>query len=138
MKNKVFLFIGIIVIIFAILTILNSIGKENLENISDEDKIKLMKVLKIENSSTFLPIEIKKGISGFGDTNLKYTLKFEISITDYNENNLNYKNKDTTEISLNWKEQKYENTYTCYVREWEYNNHRKELFNELKKLNIKY
>lgn len=135
MKNKVFLFISVIVIIIAIL---NIIGKDNLKNISDEDKFELMKVLKIKNSSTFLPIEIKKVDYGFGDTTLGYKLKFEISIIDYNKNNLNYNDIETALTSQNYKEQKDEETYICYVKENEYNEYRKELFNELKKLYIKY
>ena len=67
-----------------------------------------------------------------------YILKFEISKEEYNTNNLKYSDIDTTEASLNWKEEKDENTYICYVRENEYNEYRKELFNELKKLKTKY
>lgn len=135
MKKKVLWTISVIIIIGGVL---NCINNGNLENISDEDRIELMKVLKIENSSTFLPLEIKKEDFGFGDTTLKYTLKFEISKEEYDTNNLKYSDIDTTEISLNWKEAKDENTYICYVREWEYNEYRKELFNELKKLKTKY
>lgn len=97
-----------------------------------------MKVLKIENASTFVPLEIKRGDLGFGDTTLEYILKFEISKEEYEANELKYSDIDTTEISLNWKEEKNENTYICYIREYEYNENRKELFNELKKIYNKY
>ena len=107
-------------------------------NMLEEDKQKLMLLLGIENSSSFLPISITKKDMGFGDTTECYILKFEISIKDYNENNLNYKDIDTTEISLNWKEQKDENSYICYVREYEHNEYRKDLFKEIKELKAKY
>ena len=97
-----------------------------------------MKLVDIDNASSFLPISINKDNKGLGDSTQCYTLKFEISIEDYNNSNLNYKDIDTTEISLNWKEQKDEKTYICYVREWEYNGYRKDLFNKLQKLVIKY
>ena len=45
---------------------------------------------------------------------------------------------DTTEISLDWKSPKDDETYICYVREWEYTANQKDLFNELKKLRDKY
>ena len=136
MRNKVILLISILVIILVLL--LNCMSKGNLKYISDEDKNELMKVLKIENASTCVPLEIKKGDWVFGDTTLEYTLKFEISKEEYDENELKYSDRDTTEVSLNWKEEKDENTYICYVREYEYNENRKELFNELKKIYNKY
>lgn len=135
MKNKIFGILGIIAII---IIAINNSGKGNLKKISDNDKNSLMKVLKIQKSSTFLPLEIKNVNSGFGDTTLMYILKFEISKEEYNANNLKYSDIDTTEISLNWKEEKDENTYICYVRENEYNEYRKELFDELKKLKTTY
>lgn len=136
MRNKAILLISIIIIILVVL--LNCMSKGNLKYISDEDKNELMKVLKIENASTFVPLEIKRGDLGFGDTTLEYILKFEISKEEYEANELKYSDIDTTEISLNWKEEKNENTYICYIREYEYNENRKELFNELKKIYNKY
>ncbi len=44
---------------------------------------------------------------------------------------------DTTEISLNWKEEKDKETYICYIREWEHNEQRKDLFEKLKSLKTK-
>ena len=107
MKNKLFWLVSSIIINFLIL---NGIGSGNLKNISDEDRIELMKVLKIEKSSTFLPIQIKKNDCGFGDTTLCYTLKYEISIEEYEANKLRYSDIDTGEVCLNWKETKDENT----------------------------
>lgn len=104
----------------------------------EENREELMSLLGIENSLSFLPISISTENLGLGDTTECYTLEFEISIEDYNKNSLNYKDIDTSETSLNWKEKKDEQTYICYVREWEYNENRKELFNELKELKSKY
>ena len=106
--------------------------------ISTEDKQELMLLLGIEKADSFSPISISKVDLGWGDTSECYVLKFEISIEDYDKNALNYKDMDTTEISLNWKEKKDEKTYICYVREWEYNEYRKDLFNEMKRLKAKY
>ena len=128
--------IGIILIIFVIL---NNIGKGSLKNISDQDRNELMKVLKIENASTFLPIQIEKNDCGFGDTTLCYTLKYEISKEEYEANILKYSDIDTTEVCLNWKETKDENTYICYVRDFEWTSEiRKELFEKIRYLYNKY
>ncbi len=100
----------------------------------EENREELMSLLGIENSLSFLPISISTENLGLGDTSECYTLKFEISIEDYNKNSLNYKDIDTSETSLNWKEKKDEQTYICYVREWEYNENREKLFHKLKEL----
>ena len=136
MKNK--LLITILIYILGVIMIMLIIGNNKKINILNEDRQELMLVLHIENSSTFLPISISTADLGFGDTSECYILKFEMSIEDYNVNSLNYNDIDTTEISLNWKEKKDEQTYICYVREWEYNENRKELFNKLKELKDKY
>ena len=65
-------------------------------------------------------------------------MKFQISKEDYKSNDLKYKDIDTGEISLNWKEIKDKDTYICYVREWENNEYRKELFEKLKELKKNY
>lgn len=136
MKKRLIImtWIFILCIIFIILIMSN---KKKID-ILEEDKQELMLLLDIESSSTFLPISISTEYLGLGDTSECYTLKFEISIEDYNKSSLNYKDMDTSETSLNWKEKKDEQTYICYVREWEYNENRKELFNELKKLKTNY
>lgn len=137
MKKKVLVIIAIILIltIFTIL-IIRDIKNKTEEFI--ENRQELMEVLGINNSETFLPISIKRVNLGFGDMTDCYLLKFEISIEDYNKNSLKYEDTDTTEVSLNWKEKKDEKTYICYVREWEYNNYRKELFDKLKELKTEY
>lgn len=137
MKKNLKIFLFIIILIVFILVIAYS-RKNILINISSEDREDLMKLLNINNSSSFLPISINKVDLGFGDTTGCYTLKFEISIEDYNNNKLNYNNSETPEVSLKWKEQKDEKTYICYIREWEYNEYRVDLFNELQELAIKY
>lgn len=137
MKKKVLIIIPIILII-AIFTILIIKDIKNKTEVFVANRQELMKVLGINNSETFLPISIKRVSLGFGDTTECYLLKFKISIEDYNKNSLQYKDIDTTEVSLNWKEKKDEKTYICYVREWEYNNYRKELFNKLKELKTEY
>jgi len=136
LRKKILTCIFIILIIFLLIFIHWNV--RNKQKISYEATQKLMQLLYIENSSSFLPISINTVDLGFGDTTECYVLKFEISIEDYNENSLDYNDIDTTENSLNWKEKKDEQTYICYVREWEENEHRKDLFNELKKLKEKY
>ena len=137
MKKKTIILVSliIVIVIFIILIIGNN---KKIKNITEEDKQSLMSMLSIENSLSFLPISISRENMGVGDTSECYTLKFEMSIEDYNANSLNYKDIDTTEISLNWKEKKDEQTYICYVREWEYNEYRRDLFNEFKYLRIRY
>lgn len=136
MKKKfmILLFFVVFIVVLIILTMTNNKKLDILE----EDRQELMRLLGIENSLSFQPISINKEKLGIGDNSECYILKFEISVKDYNENNLNYKDIDTTEVSLNWKEQNDENTYICYVREWENNEHRKELFNKIKELKTKY
>ncbi len=137
MKKKII--ITIVLIILVIICVILVIRDINNQTISlGEDKQELMDILGIKDAPSFLPISIKTVDLGIGDTSECYIFKFEISIEDYNKNSLNYNDIDTTEISLNWKEKKDEETYICYVREWEYNDNRKELFNELKKLKNKY
>ena len=137
MKKKVLVIIAIILIL-TIFTILIIRDIKNKTEVFVANRQELMKVLGINNSETFLPISIKRVSLGFGDTTECYLLKFKISIEDYNKNSLQYKDIDTTEVSLNWKEKKDKKTYICYVREWEYNDYRKELFNKLKELKTKY
>ena len=133
---KIFLLISVIVISCVIV---KNIGKGNLKNISCEDRDELMKVLKIEKSFTFLPIQIKRNDCGIGDTTLCYTLKFEISKEEYETNKLKYKDKESEETVYDWKEKKDEKTYICYVRDFEWTSeHRKEVFEKLRELYNKY
>lgn len=134
MKKNSMIIMLLIIITVLIIVIIN---KNNKINISEQEKQELMLLLGIEKSSSFLPISIYNINLGFGDTSECYVLKFEISIADYNENLLNYSDTDTTEISQNWKEKKDEETYICYIREWEHNEQRKDLFEKLKSLKTK-
>lgn len=134
MKKNAIIIILLIIITVLIIVIIN---KNNKINISEQEKQELMLLFGIEKSSSFLPISIYNINLGFGDTSECYVLKFEISIADYNENLLDYSDTDTTEISQNWKEKKDEETYICYVREWEHNEQRKDLFEKLKSLKNK-
>lgn len=136
MKKK--LIITMLVLVFVIILIILIMNNNKKMNILEEDKQELMLLLGIENSSSFLPISVSTVNLGFGDTSECYILKFEMSIEDYNANSLNYKDIDTTEISLNWKEKVDDVNYICYVREWEYNEYRKDLFNKLKELKTNY
>lgn len=136
MKKK--LIITMLVLVFVIILIILIMNNNKKMNILEEDKQELMLLLGIENSSTFLPISVSTVNLGFGDTSECYILKFEMSIEDYNANSLNYKDIDTTETSLNWKEKIDNENYICYVREWEYNEYRKDLFNKLKELKTNY
>ena len=56
--RKIIILISII--IFLIFFIIVPKDNNNLINLSDNEKPELMKVLKIENSSSFLPLSIKK------------------------------------------------------------------------------
>lgn len=134
--RKIIILISII--IFLIFFIIVPKDNNNLINLSDNEKQELMKVLKIENSSSFLPLSIKKEFLEIGDISDCYVLKFQISKEDYKSNELKYKDIDTGEISLNWKEIKDKDTYICYVREWENNEYRKELFEKFKELKNNY
>lgn len=136
MKKK--LIITMLVLVFVIILIILIMNNNKKMNILEEDKQELMLLLGIENSSTFLPISVSTVNLGFGDTSECYILKFEMSIEDYNANSLNYKDIDTTETSLNWKEKIDDENYICYVREWEYNEYREDLFNKLKELKTNY
>lgn len=136
MKKK--LIITMLVLVFVIILIILIMNNNKKMNMLEEDKQELMLLLGIENSSTFLPISVSTVNLGFGDTSECYILKFEMSIEDYNANSLNYKDIDTTETSLNWKEKIDDENYICYVREWEYNEYREDLFNKLKELKTNY
>jgi hypothetical protein len=134
MKKNSMIIMLLIMITVLIIVIIN---KNNRINISEQEKQELMLLLGIEKSSSFLPISINNVNLGFGKLSECYVLKFKISIADYNENLLNYNDTDTTEISLNWKEEKDKETYICYIREWEHNEQRKDLFEKLKSLKTK-
>lgn len=134
-KRAIIILIGLVFVLTFVLMINTS---NRIKNLSNEDKKELMSVLGIKNALSFSPISINSVNLGFGDTTKCYILKFEISIDDYNDNSLTYQDEDTTELSCNWKEKGNDKTYICYVREWEYTENRKDLFNEICNLNDKY
>ena len=66
-------------------------------------------------------------------------MKFEISKEEYEANKLTYQDKESIETVYDWKEKKDENTYICYVRDFEWTSeHRKEVFEKLRELYNKY
>lgn len=127
MKKFLFAIVGII-----LLVILIQFGiyysNNNLKYISEENKIKLMNILEINESDSFNPI-YKKYNSGFhGSDPDYYEIKFEISIDDYEKNDLVYYEDSTYEVLVDchYKEKKDDTNYTCIVRVS--NVHNKELF----------
>ena len=134
-KRVIIILIGLVFVLTFVLMINTS---NRIKNLSNEDKKELMSVLGIKNASSFSPISINRVDLGIGDATKCYILKFEISIDDYNDNSLTYQDKDTAELTCNWKEKINDKTYICYVREWEYTNNPKDLFNEICNLNHKY
>lgn len=129
--------LNILIITFIVIIAILPSGIK-LEKITEEDKEELMTILKIEDAPSFKPILINQVETGWGDASRCYKLEFEISIEDYNRNNLLYGDKETPEMSLNWKIKKNEETYICFVREWEYNEYRKDLFDKTSELWKKY
>ena len=130
MKKFLFVIVGIILIIILVqFSIYYS--NNNLKYISEENKIKLMNVLNISDSSTFNPI-YKKYRSGFhGSDPDYYEIKFEISIEDYEKNDLVYYEESTYEVLVDchYKEKKNDTTYTCIVKASNVQN--KELFDKI-------
>ena len=130
MKKFLFAIVGIILLVILIqFSIYYS--NNNLKYISEENKIKLMNVLGINESSTFNPI-YKKYNSGFhGSDPDYYEIKFEISIEDYKKNDLVYYEDSTYEVLVDchYKEKKDDSTYICIVRAS--NVHNKELFDNI-------
>ena len=100
-KNKIIVFI--IIICVCLICFIGIQIKVNLKHVLQENKQDLMSLLDIKNSSSFYPISIKPVDLGLGDTTGCYELKFEISIDDYNDNSLNYKDGDTQEAVCRWK-----------------------------------
>lgn len=130
MKKILFVIIGI-VLIAIIIQFSNYYSNNNLKYISDENKIKLMNVLEINEADSFNPI-YKKYNSGFhGSDPDYYEVKYEISIEDYEKNDLVYYEDSTYEVLVDchYKEKKDDTTYICIVRAS--NVHNKELFNKI-------
>lgn len=130
MKKILFAIIGIILIVI-ITQFSIYYSNNNLKYISDENKIKLMNVLEINEADSFNPI-YKKYNSGFhGSDPDYYEIKYEISIEDYKKNDLVYYEDSTYEVLVDchYKEKKDDTTYICIVRAS--NVHNKELFDNI-------
>lgn len=130
MKKILFAIIGIILIVI-ITQFSIYYTNNNLKYISDENKIKLMNVLEINEADSFNPI-YKKYNSGFhGSDPDYYEIKYEISIEDYEKNDLVYYEDSTYEVLVDchYKEKKDDTTYICIVRAS--NVHNKELFDKI-------
>ena len=131
------MFISIIIIVFLILLIFQLDNKNII--LDEEDKNELLSILEINNAPSFKFISIDKVDFGFGNNTQCYTLNFEISVDDYNKNNLNYQDGESAEVACKYKVMKDEKTYICSEREWEYCvEERKPIYQEILKLNSKY
>lgn len=134
MKNiiKIVLIISCI-ILFVTLNII--CDRNNLVFISEENKKDLMDVLKIEDAPSFRPISKNSEFLGFGSGSNCYKLKFEISIEDYEKNNLNYRDMkdeiDIPEIDIHYKLIKDDTTYICVVRTSNQNEYTTKLYNAI-------
>lgn len=122
MKNKYVKSVAIIVFIFIIAgVIIFEIFKENnnLENISEETRIEIMKIVGIEESKSFKPIYLKSYIGDFRDNSTNgYELKYEISKEDFEKNNLHYEKESIYDAQLDASKcvEKDSNTYICYIK----------------------
>lgn len=122
MKNKYVKIVAIIVLIFIIAgVIIFEMFKENnnLENISEETRIEIMKIVGIEESKSFKPIYLKSYIGDFRDNSTNgYELKYEISKEDFEKNNLHYTEGEFYDTLLDCAkcEEKDNNTYICYIK----------------------
>lgn len=93
-------------------------SNNNLKFISEEDKTRLMHVLEIHEANSFYPI-YKKYSHGFhGSDPDYYEIKFEISIEDFEKNDLVYYEEAYYEtlVDCHYKERKDDTTYTCIVK----------------------
>lgn len=132
MKKRI-IFIVCILLIVLFLKYYNFYHNNNLIFISNSKKVELMEILKISESNTFKPIS-KKYYSGFhGSDPDFYQIKFEISIEEYEINNLVYYDESYYEVLVDChhKEKINETTYMCVVRAS--NIHNKELFKLISK-----
>lgn len=137
MKKYIKKFLKIIVILFIVivLVVINIFYKNNnLKFLSLENKNKLMSILEINEAQSFYPI-YKKYNGGFhGSDPNYYEIKFEISIEDYEKNNLNYKEESYYDVLIDcrYKEKKDENTYICILRASNLQN--RELYDQVAKI----
>lgn len=115
--KKIIKWIIIFLIVILIILIDSIYKKHNLMFISNNDKESLMEILEINESESFVPIYIYSH-SGFHDIQGCYEIKFEISIQDYENNNLNYNEESYYEelADCTHKELKDDSTYICILR----------------------
>ena len=134
MKKKIILLLSIILFI-TLLTLRVFFNINNLIFISEENKKELMNVLEIQDAPSFKLISKNNHYLGFGSTPNCYKLKFEISIEDYDKNNLKYEDVDNENdiplIDIHYKMQKDEDTYICIVKTSDQNEHTKILYNKI-------
>lgn len=134
MKKKIILLLSIILFI-TLLTLRVFFNINNLIFISEENKKELMNVLEIQDAPSFKLISKNNHYLGFGSTPNCYKLKFEISIEDYDKNNLKYEDVDNENdiplIDIHYKLQKDEDTYICIVKTSDQNEHTKILYNKI-------
>lgn len=134
MKKKIILLLSIILFI-TLLTLRVFFNINNLIFISEENKKELMNVLEIQDAPSFKLISKNNHYLGFGSTPNCYKLKFEISIEDYDKNNLKYEDVDNENdiplIDIHYKLQKDEDTYICIVKTSDQNEYTKILYNKI-------
>lgn len=103
----------------------------NLRFISESDKTKLMNILDITEANSFEPIYRKYSSGLHGSDPNVYEVKFEISIEDFEKNDLVYYEEPyEVLVDCHYKEKKDNTTYTCIVKASDIQN--EELFNKIR------
>ena len=126
--------VKIIVVILAFL-ILASIILLYIYGKNTDDKQAIMDILEIKDGETFKLIYVKPSFELQTNDGSYYEIKFEISLYDYKNNNLNYSEEPYTELlECSYKELKDENTYMCIRRIS--NLYNEELYDKIRSLNI--
>ena len=123
MKNKK-VKICLIIILFILIivgTIIIEIFNENnnLNDISEETRIEIMKLVGIEESQSFKPIYLKTYIADFRDNSTDgYELKYEISKEDFKKNNLHYEKASIYDALTDASkcEEKDRETFVCHIK----------------------
>ena len=126
--------VKIIVVILACI-ILASIILLYIYEKNTDDKQAIMDILEIKDAGTFKLIYVKPSFELQTNDGSYYEIKFEISLYDYKNNNLNYSEEPYTELlECSYKELKDENTYMCIRRIS--NLYNEELYDKIRSLNI--
>lgn len=137
MKKRNIIIVSVIALL--LLIVLFILFRPKIVILEEEDKNEILSVLTIQDAPSFKFLGIETENLGFGDSTKCYTLRFELSIEDYNKNNLHYYDGDSAALSDNFRIKKDDNTYICAVREWEYHTEeRKPIYEEIEKLFSKY